>query len=225
MQKNILIVDDDKNIVNLIDIYLKEEGYITQKAYDGQKALDLFFKNPPNLIILDIMLPNITGFDICKEIRKTSNIPIIFLTAKSQTIDKVLGLELGGDDYLVKPFETKELIARVKAVLRRYYNKEDNDEKKIILPNLVMDLNNRQVYYKGNLIQMPHKEFELLKLLMSNINRVFSREELLDKIWGYDYIGESRTVDVHIKRIRAKLDGQNSWQIKTVWKIGYKLEV
>ncbi|WXR62138.1 response regulator transcription factor [Peptostreptococcaceae bacterium AGR-M142] len=225
MQKNILIVDDDKNIANLIEIYLKEEGYATSKAYDGDEALSLFFKNPPNLIILDIMLPKITGFDLCKEIRKTSNIPIIFLTAKSQTIDKVLGLELGGDDYLVKPFEGKELVARVKAVLRRYYNKEDNEEQKIILPNLVMDLNNREVYYNGNLLQMPHKEFELLRLLMSNLNRVFSREELLDKIWGYDYIGESRTVDVHIKRIREKLDGENSWKIKTVWKIGYKLEI
>jgi DNA-binding response OmpR family regulator len=225
MQKNILIVDDDKNIANLIDIYLKEEGYVTIKAHDGKEALELFFKNPPNLIILDIMLPNMTGFDVCKEVRKTSNIPIIFLTAKSQTIDKVLGLELGGDDYLVKPFEAKELIARVKAVLRRYYSKDECDEKKIVLPNLVMNLNNREVYYKGNLIEMPHKEFELLKILMTNINRVFSREELLDKIWGYDYIGESRTVDVHIKRIREKLYGENSWKIKTVWKIGYKLEV
>nr|WP_084758004.1 response regulator transcription factor [Defluviitalea phaphyphila] len=223
MASKILIVDDDIHIAELIDLYLTKEGYETKQAHGGKEALQLFSSFAPHLVLLDIMLPEIDGYDICKEIRKISNIPIIMLTAKGETFDKVLGLELGADDYVVKPFEPKELIARVKAVLRRYDSKEKNN-KKIVVPNLTIDLSDYSVTYHGKKMELPPKELELLYFLASNPNQVFTRDQLLDRIWGYDYIGDTRTVDVHIKRIREKLNKKETWSIKTVWGVGYKFE-
>ncbi|WP_058486443.1 response regulator transcription factor [Defluviitalea phaphyphila] len=223
LASKILIVDDDIHIAELIDLYLTKEGYETKQAHGGKEALQLFSSFAPHLVLLDIMLPEIDGYDICKEIRKISNIPIIMLTAKGETFDKVLGLELGADDYVVKPFEPKELIARVKAVLRRYDSKEKNN-KKIVVPNLTIDLSDYSVTYHGKKMELPPKELELLYFLASNPNQVFTRDQLLDRIWGYDYIGDTRTVDVHIKRIREKLNKKETWSIKTVWGVGYKFE-
>lgn len=219
----ILIVDDDVHIAELISLYLNKEGYETKEVYGGKSALQVFSSFAPHLVLLDIMLPEIDGYDVCREIRKISNIPIIMLTAKGETFDKVLGLELGADDYIVKPFEPKELLARVKAVLRRYEPREENS-KKIIYPNLTIDLGNYSVTYHGKQMELPPKELELLYFLASNPNQVFTREQLLDRIWGYDYIGDTRTVDVHIKRIREKLNQKEIWSIKTVWGVGYKFE-
>ena len=201
VKQKILIVDDDVHIAELISLYLNKEGYETKEVYSGDKAVKAFLSFAPNLVLLDIMLPEMNGYDVCKEIRKISNIPIVMLTAKGETFDKVLGLELGADDYIVKPFEPKELIARVKAVLRRYEPKEDNS-KKIVIPNLTIDLGNYSVIYHGKQMDLPPKELELLYFLASNPNQVFTRDQLLDRIWGYDYVGDTRTVDVHIKRIR-----------------------
>jgi len=222
-KRKIMIVDDDPNIVELIDLYLKKEGYETDKHLSGVTALDRFDAADPDLILLDIMLPEIDGYDVCTEIRKKSDVPIIMITAKGETFDKVLGLELGADDYLVKPFEAAELLARVKAVLRRYGN--EMPQKKVLeIANLKIDLNDYSLTYHDKKLEMPKKELELLHFLIANPNHVFTREQLLDKIWGYEYVGESRTVDVHIKRIREKLNQEDPWEIKTVWSVGYKFQ-
>ncbi len=225
-KQRILIADDDANIAELVSLYLTKEGYETQKARDGREALSLFHSFNPDLIILDIMMPEMDGYEVCREVRKTSQTPIIMLTAKGETFDKVLGLELGADDYMVKPFDTKELVARVKAVLRRLDTKENNS-KKITFDQLSINMANYSVTYKNESIEMPPKELELLYYLASHPNQVFTREQLLNQIWGYEYYGDTRTVDVHIKRIREKLgtdDEHPSWSIKTVWGVGYKLE-
>lgn len=223
-KNKILIVDDDDNISELIALYLEKEGYGTKRVDNGNDAIDVFKSYLPNLVILDLMLPGKDGFDVCKDIRQVSNIPIIMLTAKGETFDKILGLELGADDYVVKPFDTKELTARVKAVLRRYSPKKDAT-KQIIMPGLSINLSNYTVVYNEAKIEMPPKELELLYFLAANANQVFTREQLLDRIWGYEYIGDTRTVDVHIKRIREKINETDAWGIKTVWGIGYKFEV
>ncbi len=223
-KSKILIVDDDENIAELIALYLEKEGYATKNVGNGIDAIDVFKSYLPNLVILDLMLPGRDGFDVCKDIRQVSNIPIIMLTAKSETFDKILGLELGADDYMVKPFDTKELTARVKAVLRRYNPKKESS-KQIVMPGLSINLSNYTVVFNENKIEMPPKELELLYFLANNSNQVFTREQLLDRIWGYEYIGDTRTVDVHIKRIREKINETDVWGIKTVWGIGYKFEV
>ncbi len=223
-KQKILIVDDDMHIAELISLYLNKEGYETKQVYSGKKAVEVFTSFTPHLVILDLMLPEMDGYDVCKAIRKMSNIPIIMLTAKGDTFDKVLGLELGADDYIVKPFEPKELIARVKAVLRRYKIKQE-DIKQVVVPNMTINLSNYMVMYHGRELEMPPKELELLYFLVSNANQVFTREQLLDQIWGYEYVGDTRTVDVHIKRIREKLQEEDPWNIKTVWGVGYKFEV
>ena len=222
-----MIADDDTNIVELISLYLTKEGYETKKAYNGREALKHLQSFAPNLMILDIMMPEMDGYAVCREVRKMSSIPIIMLTAKGETFDKVLGLELGADDYMVKPFDTKELVARVKAVLRRTESKESNN-KRLIFPGLTINLSNYSVTFQEKDIEMPPKELELLYFLASHPNQVFTREQLLNQIWGYEYYGDTRTVDVHIKRIREKLDQgeeESSWSIKTVWGVGYKFEV
>lgn len=222
----ILVVDDDEHIAELISLYLIREGYDTKEVYNGNDAVKAFEEYKPNLIMLDIMLPGLDGYGVCKEIRKTSGVPIIMLTAKGDTIDKVLGLELGADDYMVKPFEPKELTARVKAVLRRYDKTENTaDENVLTFDNLEINLNNYTVKYYGEFLNFPPKEFELLYFLAKRPNQVFTRDQLLDKIWGYEYIGDTRTVDVHIKRIREKFDKKDKWSVKTVWGVGYKFEV
>ncbi|MBN2221175.1 MAG: response regulator transcription factor [Vallitaleaceae bacterium] len=220
----ILIVDDDENISELISLYLEKEGYATSTVNNGNDVMAAVKSFNPNLVLLDLMLPGKDGYDVCKEIRQSSTIPVIMLTAKGETFDKILGLELGADDYMVKPFDNKELTARVKAVLRRYTPK-DNKGKQINLPNLTINLSNYSVTHDDAKIDMPPKELELLYYLASNPNQVFTREQLLDRIWGYEYIGDTRTVDVHVKRIREKIEENNFWGLKTVWGIGYKFEV
>lgn len=220
----VLIVDDDENICDIINMYLMNTGYDTCIAHDGKQALEEFHSYIPDLVLLDIMLPYVDGMDVLKAIRKENETPVILLTAKGETFDKVLGLELGADDYIVKPFEPKELLARIKAVLRRY--NADNKGKEILtFDNLYIDANSYKVIYANKEIKMPPKEFELLYYLAVNKNKVFTREQLLCEVWGYDYPGDSRTVDVHIKRLREKLEGEYSWQIETVWGVGYKFEV
>jgi DNA-binding response OmpR family regulator len=224
----ILIVDDDEHISELISLYLVREGYETKEVHNGKDAVKEFSSFNPRLIMLDIMLPEMDGYEVCKEIRKTSKIPIIMLTAKGDTFDKVLGLELGADDYIVKPFEPKEMIARVKAVLRRSNCAEaepPKNENILKFENLEINMENYTVKYHGENLQFPPKEFELLFYLAKRPNQVFTRDQLLDKIWGYEYIGDTRTVDVHIKRIREKFDKKDPWSIKTVWSVGYKFEV
>ena len=226
-KQRILIADDDSNIAELISLYLMKEGYETKKAGDGREALRMVPMFNPDLIILDIMMPEMDGYEVCREVRKSSSTPIIMLTAKGETFDKVLGLELGADDYMVKPFDTKELVARVKAVLRRLDNKESNT-KKLNFDNLMINLSNYSVAYMDENVEMPPKEIELLFYLASHPNQVFTREQLLNQIWGYEYYGDTRTVDVHIKRIREKLGNDEDhprWSIKTVWGVGYKFEV
>ncbi|MGE4283781.1 MAG: response regulator transcription factor [Clostridia bacterium] len=221
----ILVVDDDYNICELIRLYLEKEGYHVVTAYNGTKALKLFKDEAPSLVILDIMLPEMDGWQVCREIRRISNIPIIMLTAKGETFDKVLGLELGADDYMVKPFETKELIARIKAVLRRYDYKT-TDIEEVVYPNLTINLSTYHLKVNSKEMDIPPKELELLYYLASHPNKVFTREQLLQEVWGFDYFGDSRTVDVHIKRLREKLDGESQpWELKTVWGVGYKFEV
>ena len=221
----IMVVDDDPNIGQLIQLYLEKEGFITEYYMDGISGLEGFRKNPPHLIILDIMLPKMDGWEVCKNIRRTSQIPIIMLTAKGETFDKVLGLELGADDYIVKPFDPKELVARVKAVLRRSKSTKD-DEQIVSYPNLTINLTDYTLTFMGKDIECPPKELELLYFLASNPNKVFTREQLLEQVWGYDFYGDSRTIDVHVKRLREKLTMEdNSWGIKTVWGVGYKFEV
>lgn len=227
-KQKILIVDDDNNIAELISLYLTKECYETQIVNDGERALTAAASFAPNLILLDLMLPGMDGYQVCREIRKGSNIPIIMLSAKGETFDKVLGLELGADDYMIKPFDSKELVARVKAVLRRYQPAaapvEDNSNY-VEYPDLIINLSNYSVIYQGKSIDMPPKELELLYFLASSPNQVFTREQLLDHIWGYEYIGDTRTVDVHIKRLRAKIKDHANWSLTTVWGIGYKFEV
>lgn len=220
----ILVIDDDINICELIRLYLEKEGYDVKTVNDGTKALKEFTEYAPSLVLLDIMLPGKDGWTVCREIRKLSNIPIIMLTAKGETFDKVLGLELGADDYIVKPFETKELIARIKAVLRRYENKEVLQE--IVYPNLVINKSDYTLRVNGKNVEVPPKELELIFHLATNPNKVFTRDQLLEQVWGFDFFGDSRTVDVHVKRLREKLENTNqNWQLKTVWGVGYKFEV
>jgi two-component system, OmpR family, response regulator len=221
----ILVIDDDYNINELIRLYLEKEGYEVIPEYNGGKAIDTFKNTTPDIVILDIMLPGADGWQVCREIRKLSDIPVIMLTAKGETFDKVLGLELGADDYIVKPFEPKELVARVKAVLRRYEGKP-TDTKEVVYPNLVINRTEYTVKAGGQNLELPPKELELLFFLASNPNRVFTREQLLEQVWGFDFFGDSRTVDVHVKRLREKIDAHSrNWQLKTVWGVGYKFEV
>lgn len=224
-----MIVDDDANIAELVSLYLKKECFDTLIVLDGEKALQDFESFQPNLIILDLMLPGIDGYQVCRTIRQKSSVPIIILSAKGDVFDKVLGLELGADDYIIKPFDSKELVARVKAVLRRYYAEKPVEQKPVgkyvEYPDLIVNQSNYSVLYKGENIEMPPKELELLYFLASSPNQVFTREQLLDHIWGYEYIGDSRTVDVHIKRLREKIKDNNFWSIATVWGIGYKFWV
>ena len=233
-KQKILIVDDDNNIAELISLYLMKECFDTMIVEDGEKALEQFGQFQPNLILLDLMLPGIDGYQVCREIRRTSNVPIIMLSAKGEVFDKVLGLELGADDYIIKPFDSKELVARVKAVLRRTQTQaaslaaalpSENLGEYVEYPDLLINLTNYSVIYKGQNVDMPPKELELLYFLASSPNQVFTREQLLDHIWGYEYIGDTRTVDVHVKRLREKIKDNASWSLATVWGIGYKFEV
>lgn len=230
VNSKILIVDDETNICELIRLYVEKEGYRAITAHDGQRAIDLFHAEQPDLILLDIMLPVKDGWQVCREIRAVNNVPIIMLTAKGETFDKVLGLELGADDYVVKPFDPKELMARVKAVLRRCevakMSASENEEEELRFDGLTINQSTYEVYLDDKKLEMPPKEFELLHFLAKNTNKVFTRDQLLDEIWGYEFFGDSRTVDVHIKRIREKLEAENKpWQLKTVWGVGYKFEV
>ena len=227
-KQKILIVDDDNNIAELVALYLTKECFETKIVNDGEQALKEFHAFHPNLILLDLMLPGIDGYQVCREIRHVSDIPIIMLSAKGETFDKVLGLELGADDYVIKPFDSKELVARIRAVLRRFNVKSPavpSNEKSVSYPDLTVNLTNYSVTYMGRHVDMPPKELELLYFLASSPNQVFTREQLLDHIWGYEYIGDTRTVDVHIKRLREKIKDHPSWSIATVWGIGYKFEV
>lgn len=229
-KQKILIVDDDENISELISLYLTKEFYDTKKVFDGESALREFKQWNPHLILLDLMLPGIDGYQVCREIRQTSNVPIIMLSAKGEVFDKVLGLELGADDYIIKPFDSKELVARVKAVLRRFQPSSGSQQtrpagKCVEYPDLSINLTNYSVLYKGQNVDMPPKELELLYFLAASPNQVFTREQLLDHIWGYEYIGDTRTVDVHIKRIREKIKDHEAWSLSTVWGIGYKFEL
>ncbi len=229
-KQRILIVDDDENIAELISLYLLKECYETRMVHDGESALTAFQEFKPDLILLDLMLPGIDGYQVCRTVRQTSSVPIIMLSAKGEVFDKVLGLELGADDYMVKPFDSKELVARVKALLRRAKPENEKeraaeDEERVSYPGLLVSLGNYEVLYKGERVEMAPKELELLYYLAKTPNRVFTREQLLDKIWGYDYPGDTRTVDVHIKRIREKVPDNENWAIATVWGVGYKFEV
>ena len=228
-KQKILIVDDDTNISELISLYLNKECFETRCEENGEDALKAFSEFHPDLILLDLMLPGMDGYQVCREIRRHSQTPIIMLSAKGEVFDKVLGLELGADDYIIKPFDSKELVARVKAVLRRNFvekPEEPKEEGQIVhLPDLTVNLTNYSVTCMGEHLDMPPKELELLYFLASSPNQVFTREQLLDHIWGYEYVGDSRTVDVHIKRLREKLKDHAAWSLSTVWGIGYRFEV
>jgi len=228
-KQKILIVDDDNNIAELISLYLTKECFETMIVNDGESALTSLNSFRPNLILLDLMLPGIDGYQVCREVRSKSSVPVIMLSAKGEIFDKVLGLELGADDYMEKPFDSKELVARVKAVLRRYKvvpaHAEASDIKCVEYPDLTVNQTNYSVIYMGNTVDMPPKELELLYFLASSPNHVFTREQLLDQIWGYEYAGDTRTVDVHIKRLREKIKDHATWRIATIWGIGYKFEV
>ncbi|MCI5892354.1 MAG: response regulator transcription factor [Clostridiales bacterium] len=226
-KQKILIVDDEENICELVRLYIEKDGFEAVIANDGNEAVAKFNTEKPDLILLDIMLPIKDGWQVCREIRAQSNVPIIMLTAKGETFDKVLGLELGADDYVVKPFEPKELIARIRAVLRRSVVIDDNaSDDELRFEGLRINQSTYEVYIDDKKVEMPPKEFELLYFLAKNTNKVFTRDQLLDEIWGYEFFGDSRTVDVHIKRIREKIDGENrAWALKTVWGVGYKFEV
>ncbi len=230
VKQKILIVDDDNNIAELISLYLTKECYDTKIVNDGEQALIAFEHYKPNMLLLDLMLPGIDGYQVCREIRAKSDVPIIMLSAKGEVFDKVLGLELGADDYILKPFDSKELVARVKAVLRRFQPAKPEayasvDIKCVEYPGLIVNLSNYSVTYDGQQIDMPPKELELLYFLASSPNQVFTREQLLDNIWGYEYVVDTRTVDVHVKRLREKIKDKPTWRIATVWGIGYKFEV
>lgn len=226
-KQTILIVDDDKNICELLRLYLEKEGYDTVVANDGRRAVEYEKEYHPHLVLLDIMLPYLDGWQVCREIRNTSTTPIIMLTAKGETFDKILGLELGADDYISKPFESKEVIARIKAVLRRSYPDFDKqDIKEVKYENLIINLTNYEMIVNGKKVDTPPKELELIYHLASNPNRVYTRDKLLDEVWGFDYYGDSRTVDVHVKRLREKLENvSDKWELRTVWGVGYKFEV
>jgi len=230
-KQKILIVDDDENIAELISLYLIKECYDTKIVHDGEEALKVFPEFKPDLVLLDLMLPGIDGYQVCREIRSKSQVPVIMLSAKGEIFDKVLGLELGADDYMIKPFDSKELVARVKAVMRRTTQKPEasTEEKQqgefVEYPDLTINLTNYSVVYMGHQVEMPPKELELLYFLAKSPNQVFTREQLLDHIWGYEYVGDTRTVDVHIKRLREKIKDHEKWAIVTVWGIGYKFEV
>lgn len=227
MQYKILIVDDDENICELLRLYLEKDGFETVVANDGEQAVDFASKYSPDLILLDIMLPKLDGWHVCREIRKTSDTPIIMLTAKGETFDKILGLELGADDYVSKPFDTKEVIARIKAVLRRSHESDKAAQtNEVRYDKLRINLTNYELEVNGVKIDTPPKELELIYHLASNPNRVYTRDQLLDEVWGFDYYGDSRTVDVHVKRLREKLENvSDEWCLKTVWGVGYKFEV
>ena len=224
----ILIVDDDSNISELLKMYFENEGYDVKIANDGVEGLNYFKIFEPDLVLLDIMLPKKDGWQVCREIREMSSKPVIMITAKGEVFDKVLGLELGADDFVVKPFDMKELSARIKAVLRRYqaHTNQNDDEEVIKFENIEISLQKYELKLNGRSVDIPPKELELLYFLASNYNRVFTRDQLLDKVWGFDYLGDSRTVDVHVKRLREKLEGvSDKWILKTVWGVGYKFEL
>ncbi len=224
--KKILIVDDDTNICELLRLYLEKEGFSTVIANDGEAAIVKFNIEEPDLILLDIMLPKLDGWQVSRTIRKTSDVPIIMITAKGETFDKILGLDLGADDYVTKPFDSKEVVARVKAVLRRAGGSDNEAEKIVKFDKLTINLTNYELIVDGKQIDTPPKELELIYHLASNPNRVYSRDQLLDEVWGFEYYGDSRTVDVHVKRLREKLEGvSDKWSIKTVWSVGYKFEL
>ena len=230
-KQKILVVDDDENIAELISLYLTKECFDTMMVHDGEEALVAFDTYQPNLMLLDLMLPGIDGYQVCREIRARSNTPIIMLSAKGEVFDKVLGLEMGADDYIMKPFDSKEMVARVKAVLRRYQPGQkmespvEDKSKRVEYPGISINLTNYSVIVDGQTVDMPPKELELLYFLAASPNQVFTREQLLDQIWGYEYIGDTRTVDVHIKRLREKIKDHATWGLATVWGIGYKFEV
>lgn len=222
----IMIVDDDNNICELLRLYLEKDGFTTVIAPNGIRALEMFDRENPDLMLLDVMMPELDGWQVCREIRKKSQCPIIMITAKSEVFDKVLGLELGADDYVVKPFEAKEVVARVKAVLRRANPTEQREVREVSYENLYINMENYELRVRGVPVSTPPKEMELIYHLASNPNRVYTRDQLLDEVWGFEYYGDSRTVDVHVKRLREKLDGvSDKWNLKTVWGVGYKFEV
>lgn len=225
----ILVCDDDKNICELLRLYLEKEGYEVIVANDGEKALEKFRNEQPELMLLDIMMPKLDGWQVCREVRRKSDCPIIMITAKGETFDKVLGLELGADDYVTKPFDPKEIIARIKAVMRRTHPTGQEFEeiaKEVKYDNLIVNMTKYELKVFGKAVDTPPKELELLFYLASNPNRVFTRDQLLDKVWGFEYYGDSRTVDVHVKRLREKLEGvSEEWSLKTVWGVGYKFEL
>lgn len=226
MTKKILVIEDDVNIAELLRLYLEKESFEVSIAVDGGKGITEFERFMPDLVILDIMLPVLDGWGVCREIRNTSNIPIIMLTAKGETFDKVSGLEMGADDYIVKPFEVKELIARIHAVMRRYGDEGTSGERKLIFDKLEINMESFELLINGNRVDAPPKEMELLFHLASSPNKVYTRNQLLDEVWGFDYFGDSRTVDVHVKRLREKLENiSDKWSLKTVWGVGYKFEL
>ena len=222
----VLIVDDDQNICELLRLDLQKDGFDTEIANDGSEAIELQKTYNPDIILLDVMMPKLDGWQVCREIRKTSDVPIIMITAKGEVFDKILGLELGADDYISKPFDTKEVIARIKAVLRRTTDKTKNENEEVRFDKLIINLTNYELIVDGKKIDTPPKELELIYHLASNPNRVYTRDQLLDEVWGFDYYGDSRTVDVHVKRLREKLENVSSnWALRTVWGVGYKFEV
>ncbi len=226
MAQKILVIEDEKNISDLLELYLEKEGYETMAAADGVKGIEAFRSFHPDLVLLDIMLPIMDGWSVLKKIREDGKTPVIMLTAKGELADKIQGLEGGADDYVTKPFETREVVARIHAVLRRYGLEEDPSEKKLTFPKLVINLDSYELIVDGKRVDTPPKELELLYRLASAPNRVFTRNQLLDEVWGFDYFGDSRTVDVHVKRLREKLEGvSDRWALKTVWGVGYKFEV
>lgn len=229
-REKILIVDDDRNICELLRLYLEKEGYETYLAHDGETAVNMHAEMDIDLVLLDVMMPRVDGWEACRRIRAKKETPIIMLTAKGETFDKVLGLELGADDYIVKPFDTKEVVARIKAVLRRTGRvttaKSDANEGELVFDDLVINITKYELKVKGEVVDTPPKEMELLYYLAKNYNKVFTRDALLDEVWGFEYYGDSRTIDVHIKRLREKLEGvSENWSLKTVWGVGYKFEV
>ena len=227
--EKILVVDDDANICELLRLYLTKEGYQVTTANDGEEGLEKFNQLKPDMVLLDVMMPRMDGLEVCRRIRKLGNTPVMMLTAKGETFDKVLGLELGADDYMVKPFDTKEVVARIKAVLRRCTvttSQTESTEGVIEFDNLRLDMNSYELRVKGKVVEAPPKELELLNCLASHPNRVYTRDQLLDEVWGFEYYGDSRTIDVHVKRLREKLAGaSDKWELKTVWGVGYKFEV
>lgn len=222
----ILIADDDQNIRELLRLYIEKKGYIAIEARDGEEAINCFLSESPDLVLLDVMMPKLDGWQVCRRIRSESNCPVIMVTAKGEVFDKVLGLELGADDYISKPFDTKEVMARIAAVLRRTYKDDSEQIKEVSFDKLIINLTNYEMIVDGKQVDTPPKELELIYHLASNKNRVFTRDQLLDEIWGYDYYGDSRTVDVHVKRLREKLENvSEQWDLRTVWGVGYKFEV